>query len=262
MLISLTAPSHLLLAAWTAGVIWMIMRPQSSGARRLVIVPSLFLFLIVWGPMAGWLAAPLQNKYPAIDRATLEQAAALVQLSGAERPSLSSHRRDLRLNDQFGRYVEMRRLATLAPDTTIIFSGGYSTDTGSDIEIGAALYDTLGLKGRADFLGDADNTCGNAREVKRYLAAKGTQGPVALVTSAMHMPRSVLCFEAYGVRVIPAPAPPISQSRLTIRSWIASPIDTRRLRLLDLATHEWLGIAYYKLSGKINAFWPNDTQVP
>ena len=56
---------------------------------------------------------------------------------------------------------------------------------------------------------NADDTIGNARETARWVSAHGV-GSIRLVTSAYHMPRSLLEFEAAlpDVRIVPHPVFP------------------------------------------------------
>jgi uncharacterized SAM-binding protein YcdF (DUF218 family) len=163
----------------------------------------------------------------------------------------------MRLNDQLGRYLEVLRLSKLYPDTPILFSGGYTTQQTSDLEIAASVYEALGMKERVIFLGGAKDTCDNALEVATFLDAASDSAPLLLVTSAMHMPRSILCFEAYDQHVVPAPAAPISTIADSLKAWIKRPLDTSKLRHLDLAMHEWLGLLGYRVTGRIKKLWPN-----
>jgi uncharacterized SAM-binding protein YcdF (DUF218 family) len=80
---------------------------------------------------------------------------------------------------------------------------------------------------------------------------------VILVTSALHMPRSVALFESQGCEVIPAPADFTITQASWERLWHPS-IEEFFLNLLPSYTHlsmvtktmkEYFGMFYYKLTG-------------
>jgi uncharacterized SAM-binding protein YcdF (DUF218 family) len=64
----------------------------------------------------------------------------------------------------------------------------------------AEIAQTMGVPASA-ILQDPDshNTYQNAVNVRKILDAKGIKGPVLLVTSAMHMTRSLLIFKRQGI---------------------------------------------------------------
>lgn len=85
------------------------------------------------------------------------------------------------------------------------------------------------------------NTWENARYVKEI-----TGGPaVILVTSAFHMPRSVLSFEAYGIEAVPAPTDfRVDRVPRTFTDYLPS---MGRLYNCSIALHEHIGLLYYRL---------------
>ena len=94
------------------------------------------------------------------------------------------------------------------------------------------------------------NTWENAVNCKALLAKMKVHEPVLLITSAMHMPRSLACFKKAGVAVIPYPVNFSSSKR---RSYSLSTFlipSAGALSKSDDLIHEWLGMITYKLSGK------------
>jgi uncharacterized SAM-binding protein YcdF (DUF218 family) len=84
------------------------------------------------------------------------------------------------------------------------------------------------------------DTYGNAREVK--LIVQGT--PFLLVTSASHLPRAMLIFQALGMRPIPAPADFNVPAHYILSDFLPS---GKYLTRMDAAIHENFGLAYLKL---------------
>lgn len=93
----------------------------------------------------------------------------------------------------------------------------------------------------------SQDTAGNARYSAEILRQAGITR-VVLVTQAFHMPRARLLFEAAGLQVVPAPAHFVSK---TGGGFAASDLlpGASALHHSYYALHEWLGIAWARLSG-------------
>jgi uncharacterized SAM-binding protein YcdF (DUF218 family) len=74
----------------------------------------------------------------------------------------------------------------------------------------------------------------------------------ALVTSAFHMPRAVGCFRAAGFSVV---ADPVDYHWLGANE-LGFDV-TGGLEALDLAVHEYFGLASYFALGRTSALWPS-----
>lgn len=93
----------------------------------------------------------------------------------------------------------------------------------------------------------SDNTDENARNVARM--APRLPGRVALVTSAMHMPRARMAFRAAGFEICPLPA---DFRRVPADPPYALLPSTSALIKTEAALHELTGIAYYRLRGQFD----------
>ena len=69
-----------------------------------------------------------------------------------------------------------------------------------------------------------------------------------LVTFAGHMRRAVGVFRKKGVVTIPAPTDYMLPRSAWHASWTTSAVH---LQASDLAVHEYLGIAWYRLTGRL-----------
>lgn len=102
---------------------------------------------------------------------------------------------------------------------------------------------------------DSLNTYQNAVNVRKILEAKGIQGPVLLVTSALHMPRSLLVFKRQGIEVIAAPTDfLVSQQDIDSNGSFQATVlnllpDATTLQRLTQALKEYIGIGVYRLKG-------------
>lgn len=89
----------------------------------------------------------------------------------------------------------------------VIVSGGQVfAYTGTEAVIAKRLLVGLGIPAEKIIVEDQSlNTTQNALHVKKIMEAQGFKQPI-LVTSAFHMPRSVMNFEKAGLQVVPYPA--------------------------------------------------------
>lgn len=100
------------------------------------------------------------------------------------------------------------------------------------------------------------NTYQNAVNVRHILQEKKLTGKVLLVTSALHMPRSLRVFQRQGIEAIAAPTDfwvsqqDVNPSKTTIQASILGLIpDTQSLQKFTQALKEYIGIVVYRLRG-------------
>ncbi len=96
------------------------------------------------------------------------------------------------------------------------------------------------------------NTDENAERTAELLGSQG--GTVVLVTSAFHMPRSVGLFRSAGIEVVPWPVDYRSAGTQGIGIDIANPV--LNLNTTGIAIREWIGLAAYKLTGRVEEWFP------
>jgi uncharacterized SAM-binding protein YcdF (DUF218 family) len=133
------------------------------------------------------------------------------------------------------------------PQLHLVFSGGEGRllATGvSEAELAQQFYAQQGVEpSRLSLEGGSRNTRENARQVAALLGER-CQQPWLLVTSAWHMPRSVPEFEAVGCQVTPYP---VDFRTGQTTSWTEYSL-ARSVMLWQVALHEWLGLAVYRLT--------------
>jgi uncharacterized SAM-binding protein YcdF (DUF218 family) len=130
------------------------------------------------------------------------------------------------------------------PHLRLIFSGGEGRmrATGvSEARLAEHFFKQQGVPAEQITLEDRSrNTRENAQRVAELLG-KDCEKPWLLVTSAMHMPRSMAEFRAVGCNVTPYP--------VDYRTGPTTDWDEYRLadslKLWEAALHEWIGMAVY-----------------
>jgi uncharacterized SAM-binding protein YcdF (DUF218 family) len=187
----------------------------------------------------------------------LPQAEAIVVLGGAIRPQLPP-RPWIDVAEEGDRVLHGARLYLAGKAPLVVFSGGRITwgqgQTRSEAADMAELAEALGVPARAMLLEpDSLNTFENAAYTKALLAARGIE-QILLVTSAMHMPRSLAIFAKQGFEVTPAPTDfHVVSSPADNPTWQSRTLNlmpqTENLHYLTRALKEYLGIVIYWLRG-------------
>jgi uncharacterized SAM-binding protein YcdF (DUF218 family) len=246
-------PSNLLAILFALGLGLRLLRRRRTGYALMGGALAVALVCAVL-PVGAWLLAPLENRFapPSLP----ERVDGIVVLGGAIQPALSADRGALALNANAERLVAFSALARRYPEARLVFTGGSGDLLRPEHREGdwmGAFLDAVGLpRERVLIERDSRNTDENARFT--LAAAKPKPGEVwVLITSARHMPRAVGIFRRQGWAVLPYPV-----DYLTPRRVGAAPgFDLLRgLAGLDAAAYEWLGLAYYRLSGRTDAWFP------
>ena len=85
-------------------------------------------------------------------------------------------------------------------------------------------------------------------ENARYASEIIADGRVGLVTSGLHLYRAKICFEKFGTQVLPIGCDYSEWDPNPVLWWVPS---VGALADVNSAVHEWVGIVWYKVSGKI-----------
>ena len=130
----------------------------------------------------------------------------------------------------------------------ICLSGGNSPGRSNELPIAKVMQDVLlswGIDKEKIIMEDSSKTTlENAEYSLKKLEEKGYQ-KIILVTSALHMRRSVQCFERGDFEIIPAPVDYIfGKEPLNILDFLP---NAGALSNNFYAIHEWIGLVYYSL---------------
>jgi len=251
---TLFSPSQVILVLLVVGGALLALGRDRWG-RRLSILGAALLLVFGLLPTSHLLMRALEARFPQPDLPA--QITGIVLLSGAERAAATEASGEPQLNSAAGRYTTALRLAARYPGARLVFSGGPSADpvTGElgQTGVGREILTSVGLDPlRLSFEEGSTDTCDNAANTKALVRPR--QGETwVVVTSASHMPRTVACFRAAGWEVIPQPADAhAAVAQLDVGDFQISD----NLALLDVALHEWVGLAFYRLTGRTQELFP------
>jgi uncharacterized SAM-binding protein YcdF (DUF218 family) len=254
---SLTSPSQLILASLAVGLLLLMIRRAPRSARVLLWFGGLGLVAFGLLPTSMYLANVLETRFP---QPTLpSRVDGIVLLAGAERPAASEAYGQPQVGRWGGRYLTMLQLAQRYPEARIVYSGGARRQPGkgpleTQSAVAERIFRGVGIDPRrVTFDEHSTDTCVSGRN--SYIAAGPRDGEVwVLVTSALHMPRSVACFRAGGwPDIVAQPAAYASVAG----GWNLGSVQVAsNLELLDAAAHEWLGLLFYRVTGRTDEFLP------
>jgi uncharacterized SAM-binding protein YcdF (DUF218 family) len=194
-------------------------------------------------PMGAWLLEPLETRFEV--PVALDEVTGVLVLSGAEFADPTERYAEPQLSEAGDRLTTFLLLATRYPDARLVHTGSRrESPIARAVILGAGV-----APNRIHFDDRSVNTCDSARNM-HALIAPGPSENWLLVTSAAHMPRAVACFRAAGWVVVPYPT-----DFQTGSGSFSSDIVTN-LGNLSIATHEWVGLLYYRLRGYTDELFP------
>ncbi|HEY6125548.1 MAG TPA: ElyC/SanA/YdcF family protein [Steroidobacteraceae bacterium] len=239
---NLLLPSHLALLLLVTGLLARSSRRSQPWSGKLLVAGALVALVFSLGVVARLLLNPLEQRYPAWSPGvspalTIDHIVLLTAWAG-DNPDLPA---GVRLNDSSAsRALVTMQLWRLHPQTTVIVSG----DERNARDLGEVLL-TLGLPAdRLRLETQSRNTGDSALHVAPLLDGK----PFALVTSAGHLPRSMATFAKAGLDALPVPADFRLPGPVSAASFLPAP---RALQASDLAVHEYLGLTWYRMLGRL-----------
>jgi uncharacterized SAM-binding protein YcdF (DUF218 family) len=235
--------------AFTIGVLLLYVRPRQGRAWLLVVTLGYWLLTTPVG--ASLLARTVTDGYaPLPDAASAAGATAVVMLGGGSVNVQAEGRRLTSINRSSAlRAIETARVYHLLGDPLVIVSGGVTDKLpGAPPESDAyqSAMRALGVPAeRVVAESESRNTHDEAVILKRMLHDRHIERFV-LVTSALHMRRSLAVFAAQGLYPTPSPGP-LHSDRLTSPFPLLPSDDA--LEIGNAVIYEWSARAYYWARG-------------
>ncbi|MBW4623673.1 MAG: YdcF family protein [Cyanosarcina radialis HA8281-LM2] len=238
-------------------ILTLVLMKKRSRWRSIPIIVALVVLLVGSnGWVTSWLVRSLEwQNIPAAELPTLD---AIVVLGGATKSAFPP-RPSVDLNEDGDRLIYAAQLYREGKAPIVIPSGGRIDWLGGgspEAADMAEILQVLGVPLSAIILEpDSLNTHENAVNVQKILAERGIDR-VLLVTSAMHMPRSLAIFQHQKIDAIAAPTNFLvtGQDLAALNTSFGSVLlnflpDSDRLNQTTRALKEYLGIALYRLRG-------------
>ena len=254
-------------------LVWGVIRPESiflllllgalialrfgavQMASNLLGSTLAMLAAVAFLPMGDFFLEPLETRFPA--NPPIEAPEGIVVLGGSERAGLTQRWGQPQINEAGERYLAAIALARAHPEAKLVFAGGSGALRQSPVSEALAaerIFRSAGIAPeRMLFEGRSRNTRENAA-FARALIGDVSNGPWVLVTSALHIPRSVgvFCADGWG-EIIPYPT-----DFRTGAFWGRAGLRfAENLRDLNRGAKEWVGLLAYRATGRSSAIFPD-----
>jgi uncharacterized SAM-binding protein YcdF (DUF218 family) len=248
-------PANFLIGVGLFGAILLATRFASLG-RKLLIASVVLLAICGFSPLGNLVLYPLETRFAPWD-ATRGAPDGIVVLGGSIDADVSVAHDTPAFTSAAGRLIEAAVLAHRYPNARVIFSGGSANLISGDAreaDYAAAVFESLGVsRDRLTMERRSRNTQENA-DFSKALAAPKSGERWLLVTSAYHMPRSVGLFRKAGFAVEPYPVDWRTGKGADILAF--SPVAVEGLERTGIGVREWIGLAAYWVTGKIDHLLP------
>ena len=232
------SPLFFILSVIVFGLIICSKKTRFTGIAILVIC-SMPIF-------SGKMSAYLESDYELNQPSEVDSANAVVVLSGMVRTIKTKNTLEYEWNDSVDRFFAGIDLFKLNKAPILIFTGG-KLPWSIGLPEGEYLREIaikLGIPEKKILLTEnVENTDQEAKAIKKLLLMDNPK--IILVTSAFHMPRAQMVFEAADISVIPFPVDFKSRYRkLSFMSFIPS---AGSFAVTSSFVREMIGRTYYKL---------------
>jgi len=237
--------------AFLTVVVWLVLHPTSKAARRAAVaIAAVYFFatIFVFPHAVGWVM--LTHRYrPFVAGDTPAGRVAIVLLGGGADTvhGVGGTTLSVPSADGLERVLEAARVFNLSHAEWLISSGG-TLDPRNERDA-VTMRDQLVRIGipadRIILEAESKNTHEEAVLIAPTLKAIGATATV-LVTSDIHMTRSLGAFRASGIHAIPAIAPSTHAGDSVRKRFLPHVAGLSRAQQL---WHELLGIAYYAVRG-------------
>jgi uncharacterized SAM-binding protein YcdF (DUF218 family) len=248
-------PVNFLIGLGLLGVVLLATRMAWLG-RRLLVASLLLLAVFGFSPLGNLLLYPLEQRFPPWD-ATGGAPDGIIVLGGPVDPDLSVAHHTPAVTSSPDRMITGAALAQRYPNARLVYTGGSArliSNDAKEADYAAEIFESLGIaKSRLIMERLSRNTAENAAFTKDLVKPKPGERWL-LVTSAFHMPRSVGLFRKVGFAVEPYPVDWRVGGREDLLSFTNVAGDG--LGRTDTAVREWIGLAAYRLTGRIDELLP------
>ncbi|WP_456430710.1 YdcF family protein [Thermosulfuriphilus sp.] len=236
-----SVPSGLVFVFLMVGFILLPLRKHRGWGQFAVFLALATYYFFGIGPVVNLLLRPLETRYQSPEIKELSQADTVVVLTSYIAPDKRSFLDRLDC-ESLARLIYALKLHQRLDHLELIFVGaGHIVDNDSPgAQVMAWVAEELGVpRDKIRYIEGPQDTAETAKTMASILSERR----FILLTSAVHMPRSVYLFKREGLNPIPYPCHYLAGGgKLSPFSFFPHPANLARA---DLAVHEYLGLAWY-----------------
>jgi len=231
------------------GLLWVVKIGRGFHQKLLLVFPFLLLYTISSFWISQWVIQSLEKDFPGIPLQLAPKSDFIVVLGG----SLNTVMRDpnrIELNESADRLIDAFRLYRIGKAPKILFTGGSGILTfqeTKEADYAKQLFLDLGVRPEDLVLeSESRNTFENAIYTKQII---GEDKSILLVTSALHMKRSLAIFEKAGFREVNPFPTDYRTYRDDLGFWDKCLPSPGHLQQASHGVREWIGIWAYRFQG-------------
>ena len=255
MLGSLLMPLPFCLLMSFLGLFFLLRGKRVLTGKILITLGLVGLTIMSYNPVSRALHTPLNCKYEAYSSNQLKKIGTepdatvkyVVVLAGGHKSDPNIPATGQLSGHSLIRLVEGVRIFRQNPGARLILSGGGFIDPVPEAVVMAQVSQFMGVS-KNDMI--IESTSNDTQDQARLIKPIVGTAPFVLVTSAIHMPRSMALFENLGMNPIPGPAGSTSRIKMPFSLLDLFP-SVSALEDTTEAVHEYLGLMWGRLKGKI-----------
>jgi uncharacterized SAM-binding protein YcdF (DUF218 family) len=229
-----------------AGVMLLLFAKKQRLAKGLVLSGTVTLLLFSYGAGSNLLLEPLEHPYPSLTASPQPSPEPWIVVLGAglsvdEGIPLTAQLSSTSMVQLAEGIVRYRQ----RPGSRLLLSGGKGFEQESEADLMARVAVALGVP-PSDIVKEdqSRDTEDQARLIREHVGER----TFVLVTSASHMHRALFLFRGLGMNPVPAATAHLARAvePRSPRDVFPKPLA---LRNAEVAVHEYLGIAWIRLTG-------------
>lgn len=251
----LVSPVHMLVSLGFALSFWPQIHKRSWSSRLVQLTLGCLLSILVF-PVGNELLVPLETRFP-LPAKLPDQVDGIIVLGGAVNEVTSAGQGHLSVNDEAERLMAPVSLLRRYPNARLVLTGGSGSLSPGPLresdKVRPFWRDAIVDRGQVVYEENSRNTYENAYFTRDLVKPKPGEKWL-LVTSAVHMPRSMGLFRKAGFEVIPYPV--AFKSTGKAGQWYVPRSAATALGNMEAAVHEYVGLWVYHLTGRIDDLFP------
>ncbi len=222
---------------------------QKKRAGKIIISIGIIPLLVLsYAPFADTLLHSLENRHPPLLDIELVSDIKWVVILGGGNTSDPKLPLSSRLSESsLVRLVEGIRIHNQLKNSRLLLSGASVFDSESNAKAMAAMASHLGVKAKDMLL---ESFSRDTKDQARLIQKIVKEDRFILVTSASHMPRSMMLFQKLGMQPIPGPTDFSIKEKQRLNPSMFFP-NIKNLAKVQKLIYEYLGIAWSKIRGQI-----------
>jgi len=251
--ISYLLQPYVLLLFLTVTAALFLWRSRGEPRRRFrwLIVPLVALIVLSMPAVSYLVVGSLEWRHKPLEQRPKDTPAIVVLGGGVQAPDAGRPQAELDSTSLY-RCLHAVQLYRQGPPCLVLVSGG-KPDAASPgpacADLMAVLLVELGVRPTDVIVENVSRTTYENAVLSRRILQERHIDEVVLVTEATHLPRAVLCFHKEGIAVVPSGCHyQATAFKGSLYDFLPSPVA---LGGCETASHEWIGLAWYWLSGKI-----------